>query len=599
MTNNSSEIAKITINNLKENNVLLENEDQDDPVGKLLNKIILKGLQKEASEICFEPESDCLKIIFCQYGLSLELIKPLNKAISQALINKLKIIANIKHHNQPVLQGSFYRDIQDNKYHFWLDIIPTPHGKKAILRWWNNNQNKLNLDDLVSDENTLNSIKAIANSTQGLLLVIGLNNSGKSTTLYSLIDTDKTAGLNIATIDNRLKYSRPNINHIPINRVSNLDCDKYIANLANKQIEVLLIEHLKENHKANIAITAAKKGHLVLSSLNANNSYDAIVKLLETGIKSSHIAKTLNGVINQRLLRQLCPYCRIEYKPSAVDLNRFGLLEKDKINVYHANNTIENNCSYCQGIGYKGQIAVYEVLKINNELRNIIAENSSLEIIKQSINQQEFPNLLDYAINLVMSGETTFAEIERVLPDMLNNLALQQKDNRQKLLNSEEKITSNLTNIKPETINNLEDKMMDNYQDKMMELEVKLSQKYEQEMLSLEKRITQGYLKNLKKLEQTIESLQVKYTELEKKITTYLPMETPLKLHEKLEELTDDEDWDNLTKELEATFPTTSSQKKKNIDELKPIPVTNSSAPKSPPITDNNCFKSDNITDPW
>jgi type IV pilus assembly protein PilB len=549
MKHNQSKPSSINFNDLEESNLLVETNKNKDPLGKLLNKIFYKALQKYASEINFEPELDCLKVIFCQWGICSESINPLNKGISEALINKLKIIANLENNqNNSLGKGSFQKNIQGHQFNFWLNIIPTPYGEKAILRWWNNHRTKLNLDELIWDRYTLELVEKIANQPTGLLLVTGPNNSGKSTTLYALLDAKKKAGFKILTIENRLKYSLANINQLELNKRDSFDYENAIQTLTDENVEVFFVDNLQELKKARMAINIAKEGYLVLSSLNVNDPDNAITKLLEIGIKPASIAKTLNGVINQRLLRKLCPYCRIEYEPTKLELNRFAISENHANYVYYANNTKENNCFYCQGIGYQGQIGVYEVLIINDELRNIIAGNDNIENLKKIVDRQGFTNLLDSALKLVMYGKTSFAEIERVFPDLLNKLTITQEDNLNDSENDHEDLNKNTKRGTDSQI--------------IIELEQKLMANQAQNLNNLEEKLNKIYLSKIENIEQNLEILSGKYNQLEEKLKLFFSDQEKLEFKEELEELIDNKDRNDLTEELQVNFPLNSSQKK-------------------------------------
>ena len=424
------------VRGLEGNNIVEEinQTGKQEPVIKLVNRIIMKALKKEASEIHFEPQIDCLKILFRQDGILSEIVNSFAKIISLSIVKYLKNMAHIDIQTKNSYQeGRFSVIIQGNKINFWLNSLPTRYGDKAILRCWNTDRANLNLADIVYRQNTLKLVKAIMNYPSGLLLVTGPANSGKSTTICALLEEKHKSGANISTIENRIKYSLAGMNQIELIKAQNSDYHHHIKSLLNQDVEVVWIDRLRELTTAKMVIDSASHGRSLLSSLNSNDAVGAIAQLLEMGVNPSNLAQVLNGVISQRLIRRVCPSCRIAYKPSSEELNRFGLREQETPELYYANNTDygnnaeDNDCSECNGIGYKGQIAIMEVLPITQKIRSLIAENAAVETIHKTASQQGMKDLFSYALELVMAGETTFAEVERVLPDILANLELERE----------------------------------------------------------------------------------------------------------------------------------------------------------------------------
>lgn len=587
---------------LQEDNLIIETSDNNDPVGRLVNRVILKGLTKQASEIHFEPQTDCLKIYFCQDGVLMESLNPLNKAISDTLISRLKSLANFKKNSQ---EGNFSKNIQGNQINFWLNVMPTPLGIKAILRWWNINKANFNLDELIYHQDSLKLIKTIAHRSSGLLLVTGQENSGKLTTLYALLQDKKQAGLTISTIENRLKYSLPNIKQTEIISSDILSYNEAIEEAIVQNIDVILVDNFNKEKNALMIMKAAINNSLILSSLNISNIDEAVCQLLKMGIKPSIVAKTLNGVINQRLLRRICPHCRLEYKPSDIQLHRFGIAKKDDLKLYHANNTESNDCSYCQGMGYKGQIAIYEVLPIKKQLREIIAEKPPLESLKKIIRQQKFTHLLDYALDLVMSGETTFAEVERVLPDTLEDIKIIVP-------------TDSISNSPSKNLLKLEEKLETNSSKSLPEKEVQINNNYEERLTKLEQEIAENYGKKFKLLEKQIAKLTKKVQNLQQDLDLYVSLgsNSSPKIEENLEELII-EDYDfNFNEELTekesiknkklSTKKIEKSQKESDNlildkDDINLTLIHDSSHLETEKLISENAskFQDENIEDPW
>ncbi len=419
-----------------------DREQKKEPVSKLVNRIIMKALKQEASEIHFEPQADCLKIFFRKDGILIESINPLARLISLSMVKYLKNMAKVDIKTKNSYQeGRFSVIIQGNKINFWLNIVPTRYGDKTILRCWNTDLVKLDLGDIIHHQNTFKLVKAIINYPSGLVLVTGPTNSGKSTTIYSLLEEKHKSGANISTIENRIKYSLAGINQIELIKDKHKNYHQHIKFLLNQDVEVIWVDRLRELTTAKAIIDAASHGKNLFSTLSCNNPAGAIIQLLEMGVNPSALAQVLKGVISQRLLRRVCPSCRIAYKPSSIELNRFGITQQEKLELYYADNSKNNECSDCRGVGYKGQIALMEVLPITKKIRSLMVKNADYETLKQAASQQEITDLLSYALDLVMVGETTLAEVERVLPDILANRELERKVSPPKQENVAERLS--------------------------------------------------------------------------------------------------------------------------------------------------------------
>lgn len=556
MNDNQPLKQSINLTDLKEDNLIVEIKENQDPVGKLINRIVLKGLQKEASEIHFKPRSNCLKVSFCQDGVLTESLNPLNKAISSTLIKRLKGLANLKNTSEKSYQeGSFIKNIQGNKINFWLDIFTTKYGEKAILRWWNINQINFDLDELIDDKDVLKLIRNMNNSSSGLLLVTGKKSSGKLTTMYGLIEAKRQRDLHIHTIENRLKYSLPNINQIELLNTDYLNYNSAIEFLFSQNVEVILIDSLRKPNTAIMAINAANKGNFVLSSLNTNDIYDGINKLLKIGVESSIIAQTLKGIINQRLLRQICPSCRIKYQPSEMQLNRFGFSTKHEITLYHAKNTEDNDCPNCKGTGYKGQIAVYEILPINEQLRDRISEKNIPDNLEEIINKNKFNDLLHYALRLVRAGKTTLAEIERVLPDSLENLTIQSSN---PLKENENQGDNQHNDFNKSTIiddSQIEEELNNTFEEKFNQLEEELTTNFAKQFTELKEELTNLYLPKITTLEKQVKLLTLDLKKIKKNIDlTSFSNPNKTEIIENLEELDTSEDWNDLSQEIAETL---------------------------------------------
>ena len=397
------------------------------PVIALVNKILVKALQEGVSDIHIEPQEEALRIRFRKDGVLRESFPKFPKKIVPAVTARFKIIAELDIAERRMPQdGRIRRMFQGRKIDFRVSTLPSRYGEKVVLRILDNSATQLGIDKLITDEESLNVVREMASRPYGLILVTGPTGSGKTTTLYSLLSERNDPGINISTAEDPIEYALPGITQVQVIREKGMDFASILRAFLRQDPDVILVGETRDPETAKTAIEAALTGHLVLTTLHTNDAAGAIARLEEMGMEGFQVSSSLIGVLAQRLMRRVCPDCKIPYTPSPEELARFGLSAAgdSELTIYKANvlavEQIEearvggNFCETCQGIGYKGRVGVYEVMQMTENLQKLVSEGAPTEQIKESAVEEGMKTLLAYSLNLVRQGYTTLDEVERV-----------------------------------------------------------------------------------------------------------------------------------------------------------------------------------------
>jgi type IV pilus assembly protein PilB len=394
------------------------------PIITLVNKILAKALQEGVSDIHIEPQEDNLRIRFRKDGVLSQAFPPLPRKIVPAVISRMKIISDldIAERRQPQ-DGRIRRLFQGRKVDFRVSTIPSRFGEKVVLRILDNSSTQLGLDKLITDPESLEVVRDMVKRPFGLILVTGPTGSGKTTTLYSALAECNDPGVNISTAEDPIEYTLPGLTQVQVIRDKGMDFASILRAFLRQDPDVILVGETRDKETAKTAIEAALTGHLVLTTLHTNDAASAIARLSEMDVEPFMVSASLIGVVAQRLVRRVCTECRIPYQPTPTELGRFGLAATPGVEVtfYRANKvSFEDQqsskavCTKCSGIGYKGRVGVYEIMRVNEVLQGLITDGAPTERIKEVAVDEGMITLLSYSLNLVKRGETTLEEVERV-----------------------------------------------------------------------------------------------------------------------------------------------------------------------------------------
>lgn len=423
-------IEDVTVDETGEGSLEQQLKSADDaPIIKLANQILIKALQDGASDIHIEPQEEYLRIRFRKDGVLRQAFENFPKKIVPALTARFKIMSNLNIAERRLPQdGRIRRVFKGRKVDFRVSTLPSRYGEKIVLRILDNSATQLGLDKLITDPETLESFKEIVRRPFGLILVTGPTGSGKTTTLYSALAEVNDPGINISTAEDPIEYSLPGITQVQVIREKGMDFAMILRAFLRQDPDVILVGETRDHETAKTAIEASLTGHLVLTTLHTNDAPGAIARLTEMGIEPFMISSSLLGVLAQRLMRRVCTECRIPYHPTPEELARYGLTlsgDGEQLTFYKANKlspkeveqrkaTGKPICENCGGVGYKGRVGVYEFMRMNDRLADLINKEAPTEVIKEAAVESGMKTLLAYSLMLVKQGLTTLEEVDRV-----------------------------------------------------------------------------------------------------------------------------------------------------------------------------------------
>lgn len=385
----------------------LRNIVEDAPVVKLLNKILTEAISLNASDIHLERKENYFKVRYRIDGI-LKSYYNLPEEIAAAVISRIKIISamdiTVRHLPQ---DGKMEFKFQGANYDIRSSVIPTIYGEKAVLRLLLRNEKLLAVKELNFNSCNLERFRKIFSFNSGIILLSGPTGSGKTTTLFSILNKLASEENNIITVENPVEYKLELLNQIEINEAQGLTFPIILRSILRQDPDIIMIGEIRDKETAEIAIRAAVTGHLVLSTIHTVDSISAVSRLIDMGIPPYLISSTLNAVVAQRLLRKLCPDCRETVEISQEDKNYF---KEEKIDfIYQA-----KGCSNCND-GYRGRTAAAEILLINSRLRKLINQEADYSLFKKEALDSGMLTLNDSALKKFKKGITSREEILRVI----------------------------------------------------------------------------------------------------------------------------------------------------------------------------------------
>lgn len=390
------------------------------PVLSLVDRILIEALTNGVSDIHVEPQENGLLIRFRQDGV-LRSVETLPKTLIPAVTSRLKIMADLDIAERRLPQdGRIRRGFRGRTMDFRVSTLPSRHGEKVVLRLLDSGATQLGLDTLITDPLARAGVREIGSKPFGMILVTGPTGSGKSTTLYALLAERNDPAINISTVEDPIEYTLKGITQTQVNRDKGLDFSTALRAFMRQDPDVLLVGETRDLETARTAIEAALTGHLVLTTLHCNDAVSAFARLDEMGVEPFLVSASLLGVVSQRLVRRLCPDCRVAHHPSTEELARFGLVASNESLITFYRGCIvppgsEGTCPSCQGRGYAGRVGVYEVLTMTETLSSSVAKRVSTHELRRLALDSGMKTLLGYGLDLVRQGLTSLDEVERML----------------------------------------------------------------------------------------------------------------------------------------------------------------------------------------
>ena len=418
--------------NPAEENLNRAPEQDEAPIIGLVNKVLIMGMREKASEIHLEPEENKLVIRIRQGGNLRSLLDPFPKKMITPVINRLKAMVGLDITQTKIPQkGRLRKSYNGNPVYFFIHTLPSFYGEKIVVRIVESLKELPNLETLISDKTTQTAIKALNKRKSGLILVTGPAYSGISSTLEACLAQQNER--NLAAVEDPIRRTLPGITQVEVDLNQDFTYAQALESLSRQDVDVILVDQIEDWEAAQAVLDSVNQGHLLLTSLYAKDAVSAIAQLSEW-VKPSSLAENLSGIINQRLLRRVCPTCRLVHQPEKEELEQLQLSasQRQSSNFYRANTLNQELvqqyrlkgrlCRQCNGAGYHGQVGVYEVLTINPNLRSLIAQGADPERLRESVLTQGIKTLINDSLDRVLAGETTLEEFFRVFPDALFSL---------------------------------------------------------------------------------------------------------------------------------------------------------------------------------
>lgn len=379
------------------------------PIIQLANRILGVAISRGVSDIHVEPQEKELQVRYRLDGV-LALYKTFPKKIQNALISRYKIMSELDIAERRIPQDGRIRIRMAGKViDFRVSSLPSKFGEKIVMRILDKSNISFGLEQLITDKATLKSIREIINSPFGIIFVTGPTGSGKTTTLYSALSERNTPGVNISTAEDPIEYDLAGITQSEVNKVIGLDFARILRAFLRQDPDIMLVGETRDRETAKIAVEAALTGHLVFTTLHTNDAPGAIMRLQEMGVEPFLISSSTLAVLAQRLLRRVCGVCKEEYEAEESVLKYLGIEKLGHKTFYRG-----KGCDNCNGTGYKGRVGAYELMKINDHLRDLIAKGSNTAIIRHAAQESGMNTLLEYSLMLAKEGHTTLDEVIRV-----------------------------------------------------------------------------------------------------------------------------------------------------------------------------------------
>ena len=343
------------------------------PVVRLIDALLTEAVQQGASDIHFEPESSFLRIRYRVDGV-LRQVRSLHKSFWSAMVVRIKVMShmNIAETRAPQ-DGRISLRLSGRPIDFRVASHPTTHGENLVLRILDRQKGIVAINQLGLDEAALTTLKLIIAKPEGIVLMTGPTGSGKTTTLYSVLNHVNTESINIMTLEDPVEYPIPLIRQTSINEAAKLDFVNGIRSMMRQDPDIILVGEIRDHPTAEMAFRAAMTGHQVYSTLHTNSAIGAIPRLLDIGILPDIMAGNIIGIIAQRLVRVLCPHCKYAYHPDQVERKLLGTHHDEAITLYRA-----AGCDLCHHQGYNGRLAIMELLKMDNDLDDLVAHRASI-----------------------------------------------------------------------------------------------------------------------------------------------------------------------------------------------------------------------------
>ena len=384
-------------------------DKEDAPVMKLVNLLMVQAVQERASDVHIEPEEKRSRVRYRIDGIMQEVSSP-PAHLHASIASRIKVMSRMDIGETRLPQdGRFDFKYETRMIDVRVSSFPTIYGEAMVLRLLDKQSMAISLTDIGFGEENMKKFELLVKRPYGIILVTGPTGSGKTTTLYATLNHILSPERNIVTVEDPVEYEMPGIRQCQVNVKAGLVFATALRSILRQDPDVILVGEIRDMETGGVAIEAALTGHLVFSTLHTNDSPGALTRLIDMGVEPFLISSATAGVIAQRLVRKICPNCKVEVEIPEETLKEFASFQGKKYTFYHG-----KGCKACHGSGYRGRTAIFELLTLNDEIRNMIVTRTATGLIKQAAIRNGLRTLREDGMQKVIAGETTLDEVMRV-----------------------------------------------------------------------------------------------------------------------------------------------------------------------------------------
>jgi type IV pilus assembly protein PilB len=385
--------------------------DMDEaPIRKLLNMILLLAIKDQASDVHFEPFEDEFKVRVKADGMLYEMVPP-PRHLANAIVSRIKIMSDLDIAERRLPQdGRIELNVGGHSVDLRVSVLPTLFGEAVCMRVLDRTVVQLDLNKIGMDANTLSKFRTVMKRPNGIVLVTGPTGSGKTTTLYSALNELNDIETKIITTEDPIEYDIDGLIQVPVNPDIEVTFANVLRAILRHDPDTILVGEIRDFETAEVSIQSALTGHLVFSTLHTNDAPSAITRLRDMGIEPFLITATVEAVLAQRLVRKICTECRTEFEPSDELLMELQLpiAQARQYKFYYG-----RGCQRCNNSGYKGRCGIYELLEIDDDVRDLVTSSASVDDIKNYARSQGMTTLREAGLKLIFDGITTIDEVVR------------------------------------------------------------------------------------------------------------------------------------------------------------------------------------------
>ena len=386
---------------------LLDQED-DAPIIRLINAVLAEAIRENASDIHVETFEKQLVVRFRVDGVMREIVRP-KRALAPLLVSRIKVMAKLDIAEKRVPQdGRISLRIGGREVDVRVSTMPASNGERVVMRLLDKQAGRLNLNNLGMSDKTLTRLRDVVRKPHGIFLVTGPTGSGKTTTLYSSLAELESATINILTVEDPIEYNLPGIGQTQVNNKADMTFARGLRAILRQDPDVVMVGEIRDLETAEVAVQASLTGHLVMSTLHTNSAVGAVMRLVDLGVEPFHLATCLVGMLAQRLVRVLCPHCREQVRADSFECQFLGMDYARAPTIYRA-----AGCEQCGHSGFRGQVGIYELVVVDDALRERIHDRASEQELTRHV-RRTCPGIREDGRDKVLSGVTTVQEILRV-----------------------------------------------------------------------------------------------------------------------------------------------------------------------------------------